>query len=276
MDSQKMNSDKVLCSIDQRGIATVTLNNPDKHNAFDDIIINQLNELFLNLAGQGNVRVVILAAKGKSFSAGADLNWMKRMATYSREENLIDAKALATVLHNLNTLPKPTIARVQGAAFGGGVGLLSCCDIAIASEKASFSLSEVKLGMVPATISPYVVDAIGPRAARRYFMTAERFDAATAEKIGLVSEVVTEKELDGRIDDITGMLLANGPTAVATAKQLLSDIAYQPIDAALIQKTSQLIADIRCSKEGQEGLSAFLEKRSPSWIATGITTEKDS
>jgi methylglutaconyl-CoA hydratase len=276
MDSQKMNSDKVLCSIDQRGIATVTLNNPDKHNAFDDVIINQLNELFLKLAGQGNVRVVILAAKGKSFSAGADLNWMKRMATYSREENLIDAKALATVLHNLNTLPKPTIARVQGAAFGGGVGLLSCCDIAIASDKSSFSLSEVKLGMVPATISPYVVDAIGPRCARRYFMTAERFDAATAEKIGLVSEVVTDKELDGRIDDITGMLLANGPTAVATAKQLLSDIAYQPIDAALIQKTSQLIAGIRCSKEGQEGLSAFLEKRSPSWIATGITTEKDS
>ena len=271
-----MNSDKVLCSIDQRGIATVTLNNPDKHNAFDDVIINQLNEHFLTLAEQGNVRVVILAAKGKSFSAGADLNWMKRMATYSREENLIDAKALATLLHNLNTLPKPTIARVQGAAFGGGVGLLSCCDIAIASEKASFSLSEVKLGMVPATISPYVVDAIGPRCARRYFMTAERFDAATAEKIGLVSEVVTEKELDGRIDDITGMLLANGPTAVATAKQLLSDIAYQRIDPALIQKTSQLIADIRCSKEGQEGLSAFLEKRSPSWIATGITTEKGS
>ena len=271
-----MNSDKVLCSIDQRGIATVTLNNPDKHNAFDDVIINQLNEHFLTLAEQGNVRVVILAAKGKSFSAGADLNWMKRMATYSREENLIDAKALATLLHNLNTLPKPTIARVQGAAFGGGVGLLSCCDIAIASEKASFSLSEVKLGMVPATISPYVVDAIGPRCARRYFMTAERFDAATAEKIGLVSEVVTEKELDGRIDDITGMLLANGPTAVATAKQLLSDIAYQRIDPALIQKTSQRIADIRCSKEGQEGLSAFLEKRSPSWIATGITTEKGS
>lgn len=267
-----MSSDKVLCSIDHRGIARVTLNNPDKHNVFDDAIINQLNEHFLTLAEQGRVRVVILEAEGKSFSAGADLHWMKGMAAYSREKNLDDARALATMLHNLNTLPKPTIARVQGATFGGGVGLVSCCDVVIASDKASFSLSEVKLGMVPATISPYVVEAIGARCARRYFMTAERFDALTAEKIGLVSKVVSGKELDGRVDDIAGMMLANGPTALATAKQLLSDIQYQSVDAALIQSTSQLIADVRCSKEGQEGLSAFLEKRSPSWVAT----EKDS
>lgn len=268
-----MNADHVLCSIDPRGIATVTLNNPDKHNVFDDVIISKLNEIFLALDGQANVRVVILAAAGKSFSAGADLNWMKRTATYSSAENLNDAKVLATMLHNLNALSKPTIAKVQGVTFGGGVGLVSCCDIAIASDQASFSLSEVKLGLVPATISPYVVNAIGNRAARRYFMTAERFDAATAEKIGLLSEVVSGAELDNTVEAIAASLLANGPIALTTVKQLLSDIQHQPIDTALIQKTSLLIADIRRSEEGQEGLSAFLEKRSPNWVVNHTDTE---
>ncbi len=266
-----MSNKKVFTTIDQRGVATVTLNNPDQHNAFDDTIISVLTSVFSDLSADEKVRVVVLVAQGKSFSAGADLNWMKRMANYNHEENLQDAKALAKMLYTLNTLSKPTIARVQGAAFGGGVGLVSCCDIAIASTRASFSLSEVKLGMVPATISPYVIDAIGPRAARRYFTTAERFNADTALRIGLISECVEEAQLDTTIEHLISSILNNGPSAVSQAKQLIADVSHQPISQTLMDNTSELIASIRSSDEGKEGLSAFLEKRPASWI----TAEKE-
>ena len=259
-------SNKVISSIDARGIATVTLNNPDKHNAFDDVVITQLTDCFNELHASDHVRVVILAAMGRNFSAGADLNWMKRVANYSHEQNVNDAEKLAAMLRILNQLNKPTIARIQGATFGGGVGLVSCCDVAVASSRASFCLSEVKLGLLPATISPYVIEAIGPRAARRYFTTAERFDAATALRVGLIHESVDDDQLDTHIASITDAILGNGPIAVTRAKQLIRDIQYRSINDELIQDTCELIADIRSSDEGKEGLSAFLDKRPAQWI----------
>jgi methylglutaconyl-CoA hydratase len=210
---------------------------------------------------------MVLASNGKNFSAGADLAWMKRMAGYSHEKNLQDSVALADMLKTLNFLSVPTIARVQGAAFGGAVGLVSCCDIAVASQRAAFSLSEVKIGLIPATISPYVAAAIGQRACRRYFVTAERFDAAEAFRLGLVSQLPSdEAELDAVIDGLVSGLLANSPAAVKAAKQLVFDVAGREISDDLIADTCHRIADIRVSPEGQEGLSAFLEKRAPAWI----------
>lgn len=258
-------SEFVLYSFDERGVATVTLNNPDKHNAFDDSIIFALSHLFHEIAKCHDIHLMVLASTGKSFSAGADLGWMKRMASYSYDENLADANALAHMLWNLNFLPQPTIAKVQGAAFGGAVGLASCCDIVIASEKASFCLSEVKLGLIPATISPYVVNAIGQKASRRYFQTAERFFAEKAQQIGLVDEICALAELDNQVEDMVSTLLNNSPLAVRQAKQLALDVAYQDIDESLISITSERIASIRVSEEGQEGLSAFFEKRQPAW-----------
>ena len=256
----------VLLDIDNRGVATVTLNNPDKHNAFDDEIIAQLTQVFTDVAQNDDVRVMVLAANGKSFCAGADLGWMKRMANYSYQENLHDANGLANMLKALNFIPQPTIAKIQGAAFGGAVGLASCCDIVIASEKASFSLSEVKFGLITATISPYVVSAIGQKAARRYFQTAERFFADKAMQLGLVDEVTAIDELDQSVNNMINTLLANGPVAMCQAKQLVFDIAYQTIDQDLITETSKRIAAIRISDEGQEGLGSFFEKRKPSWV----------
>ncbi len=209
---------------------------------------------------------MVLGSEGKSFSAGADLEWMKRMASYSYDENLRDASALALMLKTLNEIPQPTIARVQGAAFGGAVGLVSCCDMAVAASAGSFSLSEVKIGLVPATISPYVIAAIGQRAARRYFVTAERFDAHRALQLGLVNEVVDAEQLDQEIDRLINTLLANGPEAVTGAKQLVFDVAGKPIDQQLIDATCETIAAIRVSEQGQEGLQAFLERRKPQWI----------
>lgn len=256
----------VTINIDGRGVATVTMNNPEKHNAFDDTIIAELTQAFNQVAGDDAVRVVVLASNGKSFSAGADLNWMKRMADYSYEENLRDAAALAEMLKVLNFMPKPTIARVQGAAFGGAVGLVSCCDMAVAAPRASFCLSEVKIGLIPATISPYVVAAIGNRASRRYFTTAERFGAETAKHLGLVSEVVEPEELDSAIDKLVDSLLTNSPAAVTAAKQLVFDVAEREVTDNLINDTCERIAAIRVSPEGQEGLSAFLQKRTANWI----------
>ncbi len=255
----------VTTTLDNRGVATVTLNNPAKHNAFDDVVIGELTQSFATLDNNADVRVVVLASNGKSFSAGADLNWMKRTANYSREENLADALALADMLKTLNFMSKPTIARVQGATFGGGVGLVSCCDMAVAANRVVFSLSEAKIGMIPATIGPYVVAAIGQRAARRYFTTAERFDAAQALQLGLVSQVVGDEELDKTVSGLVDQLLTSGPKAVAAAKQLVFDLDG-PITDTLIADSCQRIADIRVSPEGQEGLTAFLEKRSPSWV----------
>ena len=231
----KSPSEQVLFAVDSRGVATVTLNNPDKHNAFDDSIIYALNQLFKDIALCDDINVMVLASTGKSFSAGADLGWMQRMASYSYEENLSDANALAQMLKNLNFLPQPTIAKVQGAAFGGAVGLASCCDIVLASEKASFCLSEVKLGLIPATISPYVVNAIGQKASRRFFQTAERFFAEKAQNLGLVDEIYPLADLDSAVTTMVNTLLANGPLAVRQAKQLALDVAYQAIDESLIK-----------------------------------------
>jgi len=258
--------DRVITDIDDLGVARVRLNNPDKHNAFDDQIIDELTEAFVAIADNSNVRVMVLGSEGKSFSAGADLEWMKRMASYSYEENLRDASALALMLKTLNEIPQPTIARVQGAAFGGAVGLVSCCDMAVAASAASFSLSEVKIGLVPATISPYVIAAIGQRAVRRYFVTAERFDAHRAMEIGLVNEVVDAEQLDQEIARLIDAVLANGPEAIIAAKRLVFDIAGKPIDQQLIDSTCETIAAIRVSEQGQEGLQAFLEKRKPHWL----------
>ena len=259
------NNDTVLLEVNEQGIATVTLNNPDKHNAFDDGIIKQLTDIFNDISKRDDISTMILASNGKSFSAGADLGWMKRMAGYSYEDNLKDANALATMLKALNFLPQTTIAKIQGAAFGGAVGLASCCDIVIASTKASFCLSEVKLGLIPATISPYVVDAIGLKASRRYFQTAERFFADKAQQIGLVDEVVSPEELTDAVNAMVATLLANGNQARRQAKKLSQDVVFQTIDDNLLKDTSERIAAIRVSSEGQEGLTAFFEKRAPNW-----------
>jgi len=263
---EEINTGHVLFNVDRYGVATVTLNNPDKHNAFDDKIIAQLTIIFMEIAERNDINVMILASTGKSFSAGADLGWMKRMASYSYTENLSDANALAQMLRTLNFLPQTTIAQIQGAAFGGAVGLASCCDIVIASNKASFCLSEVKLGLIPATISPYVVNAIGQKASRRYFQTAERFFADKAQQLGLVDEIVTVEELEDTVNNMVITVLKNGPQAVRQAKQLALDVAYQEINNELLSITSERIASIRVSDEGQEGLTAFFEKRPASWI----------
>ena len=256
----------VITNIDSRGVARVTMNRPEKHNAFDDSVIAELRATFDDLATRDEVRVMVLASQGKNFSAGADLGWMKRMAEYDYEHNHHDAQLLAGMLKALHDLPQPTIARVQGAAFGGAVGLVSCCDMAVAGESASFCLSEVKIGLIPATISPYVITAMGERAARRYFTTAERFRAAEGLRLGLVSEVVGEDELDAAVDTLVDALLQNGPQAVRAAKQLVADVAGREITADLIEDTCERIAQIRISDEGQEGLGAFLNKRKPNWL----------
>lgn len=260
-------SDMVLLDIDGRGVATVTMNRPELHNAFNEEMIARLTETFAALDRDPAVRVVVLTGNGASFSAGGDLNWMKKFVHYSHAENMADAMKLATMLKTLDRLSKPTIAAVNGATFAGGVGLLSCCDVVVAVESAIFSISEVKIGLAPATISPYVVAAIGPRAARRYFTSAERFDARTAEKIGLVHEVVADHAaLAAKRDELVKAYLGNGPEAISAAKDLVFAVAAREVDAALMTETARRIADRRISAEGQEGLSAFLEKRKPNWI----------
>ena len=247
------------------GVATLWLNRPDLHNAFDDGLIAEVTQAIDSLANETSARVVIVAGKGKSFSAGADLGWMKRMAGYSLDQNEADANRLAEMLHRLNALPKPTIAAVQGAAMGGGVGLCAACDIGIAASDAVFALSEAKLGLIPAVISPYVIEAIGARAARRYMLTAERFDAATAERLGLVSAVVAPDQLMTEARHIADILLQNGPQAVREAKLLVAHVGARPNDAALRAETAKRIARLRATEEGREGVAAFLEKRKPSW-----------
>lgn len=248
-------------------IGIVTLNNAEKHNAFDDTLIADLTRALKNLAENSDIRMVVLSAVGKSFSAGADLNWMKRMSAYSEEENLRDAMALGELMRTLHGLSKPTIARVQGAAYGGGVGLVACCDIAVGTHNASFSLSEVKLGLIPAVISPYVIAAIGERAAHRYFLTAERFDAAEGFRLGLLHELVaSDDDMDEKINGICDALLQGGPLAHFEAKALISAVSNRPIDDAVIADTAKRIARVRASAEGKEGLSAFLDKRKSRWI----------
>lgn len=263
--SQRSVRDLLKVQIDNQGVATVLMNNADKHNAFDDQIIKALTDTFADLNKDQAVRVVVLAGAGKSFSAGGDLAWMQRMADYSYEQNLADSHALALLMQTLYGMQKPTIARVHGAAYGGAVGLVSCCDFAIASPRASFCLSEVKVGLIPATIGPYVVAAIGARAARRYFQSAERFSADEALRLGLVTHLAAEDQLDGDISALVKQLIHNSPQAMRQAKQLVADLSNRPIDQAQIDKTCELIAKIRVSPEGQEGLKAFLEKRAPKW-----------
>jgi methylglutaconyl-CoA hydratase len=247
------------------GVARVTLNRPEVRNAFDDVLIARLTEVFAELDADRATRVVVLAGNGPAFCAGADLNWMKRMAGYSHEENVRDAGALAGMLATLDRLPKPTIARVHGPAFAGGTGLVAACDIAIGTPQAKFCFSEAKLGLSPATISPYVMRAIGERAAQRYFLSAEVFGAEEAYRIGLLSGLVGEAELDQAIQQLASHLLAGSPAAHARIKDLIRTVAGRPIDAALKDDTARRIAEIRASPEGKEGIASFLEKRKPSW-----------
>ena len=255
-------------AIEHQGpLGLITLNRPERHNAFDDALIEELTAALRAMEAEEAVRIVVLSGAGKSFSAGADLNWMKRMAGFSKDENQRDAMQLGALMRTLAHLRKPTLARVQGAAYGGGVGLVACCDIAVASQGATFSLSEVKLGLVPAVISPYVVAAIGERAARRYFLSGERFDAAEAWRLGLVHELApTEEELDAKLGEIVDALLACGPAAQREAKDLVRAVSGRPVTSELIQDTAERIARIRSSQEGREGVNAFLEKRRASWV----------
>src|SRR5258707_11768754 len=247
------------------GVARVTLNRPDVRNAFDDASISRLTKTFQEIEKDKTVRVLVLAGNGPAFCAGADLNWMKRMAGYGYEQNLADARSLADMLAALDRMPKPTIARVHGAAFAGGTGLVAACDIAVGTPEAKFCFSEAKLGLSPATISPHVMRAIGERAARRYFLTAEVFDAEEARRIGLLSILVPSAELDARIAVLLEHLLAGGPEAHAKIKQLVCAVTGRLMDDALIADTARRIAEIRVSPEGKEGISSFLEKRKPSW-----------
>jgi methylglutaconyl-CoA hydratase len=248
------------------GSARITLNRPEIHNAFDDRLIAELTAALAALAHDDAVRVVVLTGSGKSFSAGADLNWMRRTSTYGEAENLADAKALAKLMATLNELPKPTIARVNGAALGGGTGLVACCDIVVASSHAMFGTTEVRLGLIPAVIGPYVVAALGVRQARRLMLTGERIGAAEAARIGLVHEVVAADELDAAIATILDHLLKGGPDALAAAKRLVHDLAGRPIDAELIDYTARRIAALRATPEAREGVAAFLDKRPANWL----------
>jgi len=250
----------------RNAIAIVVLNRPDVHNAFNETLIAELTTTLAALDRDDSVRAVVIAGAGKSFCAGADLNWMKRMAGYGAAENLADAHALAAMLRTLYGLSKPTIARIHGAAMGGGVGLAACCDIAVATQDATFALSEAKLGLIPATIGPYVIEAIGARQARRYFLTAERFEAAEAFRIGLVHDIVPPADLDGRVNELLGALLGAGPQAQVECKALIRGVAHRPIDADVVAGTARHIAAVRASPEGREGVAAFLAKRRAAWV----------
>ena len=260
-----MNDMSLLLSIDSRGVATLTLDRPEIRNAFDDALIAELAGAFRSLAADPAVRIVVLTGAGKAFSAGADLAWMQRMAGYSEAENIADAMALAEMLRTLNELPKPTVARINGAAYAGAVGLVACCDIAVAAEDAVFAISEARLGLVPATIGPYVVSAIGARAARRYFLSAEPFSAGEARRLGLVHEVVPKTELDRAVERIIAALLEGGTEAQSRAKRLVRDLNGRPVTESLAALTARTIAEARASAEGREGVAAFLEKRKPAW-----------
>lgn len=258
--------ENLLTSQSANGVLTITLNRPEIHNAFDDQLIVQLTQILEAAGADKAIRVVALTGAGKTFSAGADLNWMRRMAAFSEEENYHDAMALGELMLTLNRLPKPTIARVNGAAYGGGVGLIACCDMAIAVDHAQFALTEVKLGLIPAVISPYVVAAIGGKKARRYFLTGERFSATDAVAFGLLNMAVAENELDQAVGKMIDLLLVGGPVAQAEAKDLIASVAHRPPTDSVIADTAERIAHIRISSEGQEGLAAFLEKRAPAWL----------
>jgi len=258
-------------------VATITLNRPEVRNAFNETTIAEITRAFREVGAMDDVRAVVLAASGPAFCAGADLNWMKKMAGYTRDENRADAMQLAGMLRTIYECPKPVVARVQGDCYAGGMGLVAACDVVVAVEEAHFCLSEVKLGLIPATISPYVIKAMGENAARRYLLTAERFTAAEAHRIGFVHEVVASgaadasmapvaERLDGVVAGIVKALVTNSPNAVKEAKRLVRDVAGMPVTDALVADTAERIADIRASGEGKEGVRSFLEKRKPDWL----------
>ena len=251
----------------QGHVATVTLARPEVRNAFNDEVIAELSQAFVQLGEAAEVRAIVLAAEGSAFCAGADLNWMRRMADYTREENLADAAKLAFMLRVIYECPKPTVARVQGDVYAGGMGLVAACDMAVSVDTAHYCLSEVKLGLIPATISPYVIRAMGPRAAHRWFLTAERFGAAEAHRIGFVHEVVAADRLDAQVSEWVAALASASPNAVRECKKLVQDVAEHDITRLLIDRTVEGIADIRASAEGREGVQSFLQKKKPAWMA---------
>lgn len=246
-------------------VAILWLNRPDVRNAFNETVIAEIGAAFDALGADDTVRAVVLAARGPAFCAGADLNWMKKMAGYGDAENRADALRLAEMLLKIHRCPKPVVARVHGDCYAGGMGLVAACDVAIAAQEANFCLSEVKLGLIPATISPYVIQAMGQNAARRYFLTAERFDAAEAYRIGFVHDIAPIETLDDTVNGILDALVKNSPNAVNEAKRLVREVSGRALDTALIEDTAERIAMIRASAEGREGVRAFLEKRKPDW-----------
>lgn len=253
----------------EAGVATIWMNRPDVHNAFNAQLIADLTTACIELDADDAVRAVVLAGRGKSFSAGADLNWMKAAGEASEAENFADAMKLAGMLRTLAEMKKPTIARVHGAALGGGMGLASACDICIAGDKAVFATSEVKFGIIPSAISPYVIRAIGERQAYRYFQTAERINAARAADLGLAHEAVASEELDAKVKEVVEALLQGGPKSQAAAKDLIRAVANRPVSDAVVEDTARRIASLRATPEAKEGLAAFLDKRPAAWIAQG-------
>jgi methylglutaconyl-CoA hydratase len=253
----------------QGSVARVMLARPDVRNAFNDALIAELADTFRALAGDTAVRAVVLGGEGKAFCAGADLGWMRSMADYTWDENRGDAAKLAEMLYTIYSCPLPVVGRIQGDCYAGGMGLAAACDVLVAAEGVTFCLSEARLGLMPATIAPYVIRALGEQAARRYFLTAERFDAATAHRLGFVHEVVPLEQIDSRVDEIVATLVANGPMAVKACKRLVQDVANRPITEELRADTARRIADIRASAEGREGVQSFLNKRRPAWIEHG-------
>ena len=267
-------SKKVLTNVDADGNATVLLNRPDAHNAFDPEMVEALTAAFRKLGADSKVRAVVVAGAGKSFCAGADIGHMKKSAKFPRERNLADAQAAAMMLNALYSMDKPTIACVRGAVRGGGLGLVAACDIAIAERLATFRLSEVRLGIIPAVISPYVLAAVGERMARRYMLSGEEFDVGEAFRIGLIHDVCEEPELNGAVGGLLARLYSCGPGAMAAVKRLIREVGGAPVDAALARTTAQRLADIRATPEAQEGLSAFLEKRKASWVEPRAARKK--
>ena len=248
-------------------VARVYLNRPEVRNAFNDGVIAELTQTFAALGADASLRCIVLGGHGKAFCAGADLNWMRAMAGYSWEQNRADAQALADMLWTIYSCPVPVVGRVHGDCYAGGLGLASVCDVLVAAEGVQFCLSEAKLGLLPATIGPYVVKAMGEQAARRWFVTAERFSAAQAQAMGFVHECVAPEALDAKVDELVAALVANGPMAVRACKQLVQDVAGRAIDTDLRAETARRIADIRASDEGREGIQSFLAKRAPNWLA---------
>ncbi|HZA66451.1 MAG TPA: enoyl-CoA hydratase/isomerase family protein [Geminicoccaceae bacterium] len=259
---------ETLFQVERRagGVVWLTIDRPEIHNAFDDRLIVELTGELARLGSDDAVRVVVLTGAGRSFSAGADLNWMRRTSSYGEAENLADARALAGLMQTLNELVKPTVARVNGAALGGGAGLVACCDVVVASERAVFGTTEVRLGLIPSVIGPYVLATVGARHATRLMLTGERISAAEAARLGLVHEVVPAEQLDQAVERVVGELLKGGPAALAAAKRLIRDLAGRPIETSLIDDTARRIAALRATPEAREGVGAFLEKRPPRWL----------